>query len=224
VGLPDVEELTREPVLKDRVRLRLEALIVSGTMSAGSRLVETELAQLLGVSRGPIREALLELSRDGFVDIRTRQGSFVHVPTTREIHEFFDVRYLLELEATRLATAQVSPGEAQELLASVEAGAAAVGSGEDPFAETVPGSLHDRIIDIAGNNLLAELLRTLHRRVRWYVANLGPDLSTESWEEHATIATAIASRDVDAAVSAMASHLERARATYLAALQQTNAV
>ena len=65
--------------------------------------MESDLAQTLGVSRGPIREALQLLQRDGLIDLRPRQGAFVHLPTLKEIEDFFDIRRALETESARLA-------------------------------------------------------------------------------------------------------------------------
>jgi DNA-binding GntR family transcriptional regulator len=218
VDLLDV--IPPQVALRDRVCDRLEELIVSGALPPGMRLVETDLAQRLSVSRGPVREALQQLARDRFVDIHPRQGSFVHVPTSQEINDFFDVRRALELEATKLATERITDAAAQKLRSWVRSGKTAIKSGRDPFMDTLPVGLHEEILVIASNELLAELLRTLHRRVKWYLARLGPDLGHQSWREHAKIADALASRDAQGATAAMVEHLDRARATYLACLEE----
>jgi DNA-binding FadR family transcriptional regulator len=79
-GPSDVlRRLDDTPPLRERILEQLELLIISGSLVPGARLVEGDLADTLGVSRGPIREALQMLWRDGFVDLRPRQGAFVHV-------------------------------------------------------------------------------------------------------------------------------------------------
>ncbi len=72
-----IQPLDETPPLRHRIHEQLERLITTGSLAPGTRLVESELAQTLGVSRGPIREALQLLQRDGFIDLRPRQGAFV---------------------------------------------------------------------------------------------------------------------------------------------------
>jgi DNA-binding GntR family transcriptional regulator len=74
----------------------LEELIIFGALKPGQHLVETSLAKQLHVSRAPVREALQLLHRDGWIDLRPRQGAFVHQPTLQEVDETFHVRTLLD--------------------------------------------------------------------------------------------------------------------------------
>ena len=79
--------LERPAPLREIVRERLLAMIVSRDLQPGHHLVENELAAALGVSRQPVREALLQLQAEGWVDQRPGQGTFVHNPTDKEADE-----------------------------------------------------------------------------------------------------------------------------------------
>src|SRR5918992_1540746 len=96
--------LKRSVLLRDRVYEALEELIIYGALAPGQHLVEAEIAKQLGVSRILVREGLQLLARDGWIDLRPRQGAFVHQPEMREVDDVFTVRTLLEVESTRLAT------------------------------------------------------------------------------------------------------------------------
>src|SRR3954470_17355167 len=127
-----LERLDPVPPLHHRVHEQLEALIVSRAIAQGARIVESELAEQMGVSRGPVREALQLLARDGFVDLRPRQGSFVHVPTQKEVADFFDVRRALETASVRLAAERITEEQARELRAVVDRGTEMLEHGDDP--------------------------------------------------------------------------------------------
>ncbi|MPZ89730.1 MAG: GntR family transcriptional regulator, partial [Nitriliruptorales bacterium] len=93
--------------LREQVYSTLEELILDGRLQPGQRLVETELASQLGVSRGPVREALQLLARDGWLDVHPRQGTYVRELLWQELENYFWVRSLLEVEAARLAARRV---------------------------------------------------------------------------------------------------------------------
>src|ERR1700716_971058 len=90
-------------------------LIVHGTLQQGQHLVENELAEYLGVSRQPVREALQRLQTDGWVDLRPAQGAFVHSPTEEEADQLLGVRSVLETYSARLAAAHATPEDVNRL-------------------------------------------------------------------------------------------------------------
>ena len=102
-GLPEgtMPKLERPGPLRERVYEALLQLITTRALRPGQHLVESELAQHLGVSRQPVREALQRLNTDGWVDLRPAQGAFVHEPTEDEADQLLTVRTLLEAEAAR---------------------------------------------------------------------------------------------------------------------------
>src|SRR2546429_5740878 len=95
--------IDRPVPLRERVYQAMQDLIISRRLAPGQHLVESELAEILGVSRQPVREALQWLANEGWVDLRPGYGAFVHAPTHEEADQLLAVRSLLEAEAARLA-------------------------------------------------------------------------------------------------------------------------
>lgn len=207
-----IEPLAPVPALSHRVHLTLEKLIITRQLQPGTRLVEGDLAQTLGVSRGPIREALQRLAQDGFVELRARQGAFVHVPMLPEVDSFYDVRRVLEAESARLAALRITDEGTNRLRECVRLGVRALDNNEDP-ATTVE-DLHKIISSIAGNNLLRQFLDLISKRSDWYMSPFEPTWRRRAWAEHGVIVEAIAKGDAEAAAAAMAAHIDGARAQY----------
>jgi DNA-binding GntR family transcriptional regulator len=206
-GTP-LQRLYQAPPLRQLVYDQIEGLIASGALAPGVRLIEGDLAQTLGVSRGPVREALQLLWRAGFVDLRPHQGAFVHVPTDKEIDDFFDVRRALESESARLATQRLTPEAAERLTNAVLEARGMLDRGDDPMTLTGNGWLHGQITEIAANPLLAQMLASLRRLATWYNSPFDPAHRRRAWQEHEAIVEAIVSGDVDAAIAATIAHIE----------------
>jgi DNA-binding GntR family transcriptional regulator len=209
-----LQRLDQVPPLRHQVHQQLEALIASGTLAPGVRLVEGDLAQTLGVSRGPIREALQLLARDGYIDLRPRQGAFVHVPTMKEIQDFFDIRRALETESARLAALRVTPEIGERLKGVLKDATVRLDRGEDPSAVNQRVPLHEEITRAADNPLLAQMLADLKKRSSWYLKPFEPQQRRRSWDEHGIIVAAILRGDSDKAREAMAHHIEGARDSF----------
>jgi DNA-binding GntR family transcriptional regulator len=211
---PPVDALRRldeTPPLRERIHEQLELLIISGSLAHGSRLVEGDLADTLGVSRGPIREALQLLWKDGFVDLRPRQGAFVHLPTQKEIDDFYDIRRALEREATRLAAMRVTPAAAQRLRKVLDLAQGMLDKGDDPSAIHKKVRIHREISKIADNAVLDKMLSELEKRANWYRAPFEPTVRRRAWEEHEAIVAAIIAGDAETAMSVISAHIDHAR-------------
>lgn len=94
----------KKQTLKEKATIQLRTAIIQGKLKSGTRLVEHELSELLGISRLPIREAIGSLAQAGLVTVIPYKGAFVSSFSIREIKEFFVVRELLEIHAVRLLT------------------------------------------------------------------------------------------------------------------------
>jgi DNA-binding GntR family transcriptional regulator len=205
------QRLEETPPLRERVHDQLESLITSGAFLPGTRLVEGELAANLGVSRGPIREALQLLWRDGLVDLRPRQGAFVHAPDQKEVDDFFDIRRALESESARLAAMKITAEGGAEIRSSLELARQQLEHGDDPSAVGHQVKFHDVITAIADNPVLAQMLGTLGKRTVWYRSPYEPALRRKAWDEHEAIGAAIIGGDSATAMSLMAEHIGHAR-------------
>lgn len=180
--------------LRDRVVVTLRESIVSGRIPPGTRLSEPSLARELQVSRGPIREAIRELAAEGLVRIESRIGTFVTRPEAREIAEAFAIKSVLEGLAARLACAEgTEPSRRARLAAHLDTLDHA-GLVSDSRAYLVATRrFHEAIFELAGNDRLAAIHRTLNDQLQRLCGPLvTPDLALRYAQEHRAIAAAIA--------------------------------
>lgn len=217
------DEVLHQSPLRARVREALERRIVDGTYKPGQHIIETEVAKRLGVSRGPIREAIHELHLQGWVDLRPRQGAFVHEPSIEEIEQFFHVRALLESEATALAVGRASPEVVDEMQRVISDARAAIASGDDAGLISSNNIFHDLVHGLARNDVLNELLQALNKRVRWYSSPVAVERSGEAWNEHEALMEAIVEGAHARAVAIIRAHSEKTRETCVRLHIRTNA-
>ncbi|MFI2436087.1 GntR family transcriptional regulator [Streptomyces sp. NPDC018693] len=215
-GLPQgsVPRLERPGPLRDRVYEALLELITTRALQPGQHLVESELAHHLGVSRQPVREALQRLNTEGWVDLRPAQGAFVHEPTEEEADQLLTVRALLEAEAARLAAVNADEESIGDLDRIVEQGLSAVLDDDVEAAVALNARFHAKIMELAGNAVLAELAAQVDRRVRWYYTPVARQRGQQSWIEHQQLITAILNRDEQEATRLMREHTEHTRRSY----------
>ncbi|MER7561798.1 GntR family transcriptional regulator [Streptomyces sp. NPDC097941] len=215
-GLPygTVPRLERPGPLRDRVYGALLELITTRALQPGQHLVESELAGHLGVSRQPVREALQRLNTEGWVDLRPAQGAFVHEPTDEEADQLLTVRTLLEAEAARLAAVNAGSAGIVALEALCTEGEKAVDNDDVDAAVALNARLHAKVMELAGNAVLAELAGQVDRRVRWYYTPVARRRGRQSWIEHRELIAAIADRDERRATDLMREHTEHTRKMY----------
>lgn len=215
-GLPQgaVPKLERPGPLRDRVYEALLELITTRALRPGQHLVESELAGHLGVSRQPVREALQRLNTEGWVDLRPAQGAFVHEPTEEEADQLLTVRTLLEAEAARLAAAHTDEAGVEALEEILAQGMRAVESDDVDAAVALNARFHAKIMELAGNAVLAELAAQVDRRVRWYYTPVARTRGHQSWVEHRDLIAAVADHDEQRATRLMREHTEHTRRSY----------
>jgi DNA-binding GntR family transcriptional regulator len=224
--------LTPGGPLRQQVYDTLEELIAQGKLPPGHRLVETELAQELGVSRGPIREALQMLARDGRVELRPRHGAYVHEPAIDDLDDYFQARTLLEVESARLAASRTYAGETsaehlaslREVVERCSKQAQHMAANPDGIADEArvfhqEGSqrFHRIIGELTGNPVLVDLLEHLARRTNWYFTPGVLLRSPDAWRQHEQLLLAIEKGDGDRAAEVMRSHMAWTRDSYLRA-------
>src|ERR1700754_2284368 len=158
--------IDRPVPLREHVYQAMQELIISRRLAPGQHLVESELAQMLGVSRQPVREALQWLNNEGWVDLRPGSGAFVHAPTPDEADQLLAVRTLLESEAARLpATAAGSAGVAK-LPDLNRQGEDALANDDFDTAVALNAVVHRLATELSGNKVLLDFATQVDRRVR----------------------------------------------------------
>ena len=149
----------------DRLRDQLEQDIVTGALRPGERLDEQSLAARFGVSRTPIREALMQLATAGLVDLQPRRGAFVASLSLKDVIERFEVMAALEGTCGALAARRITEPERLALLEAHQACAQQAPGDADTYYY-VNERFHHVIYDACHNIYLAEQARQLHDRLK----------------------------------------------------------
>lgn len=200
----------------DKAYLGIRELILDGALAPGVQLKEEELAERIGVSRTPIRDALRRLESEFFVTRSDSQRSFVADQSLEDTDEIFALRAMLEGHAAARAAERGGAALADRLRAIVEA------VGEQPTTEEFlehNADFHAEIVEGAGSDRLAAMLSRLvsqpivHRTARQY----GAEQFARSLAEHRELVDAIQKGDADWARSVMTSHIRRAFHVFAAA-------
>jgi DNA-binding GntR family transcriptional regulator len=200
-----VENLT----LWQRVYDHLRAAILSGRLEPGAELAEVPLSEELGVSRGPIREAIGRLASEGLVTVRPRRGAVVSPLSKEEFLELYQVREALERMAVKLAVRRLQPEDFAALQGLIDDMATHAERGHvDEFFEA-NAAFHARLVDASGNAKLGELYRQLLDQIGRYRTRslrLRGNLQ-RSIAEHAAILRAAKRGDAERAAHLMSEHI-----------------
>jgi DNA-binding GntR family transcriptional regulator len=193
----------------EALREAIEDRIVTGAFAPGMHLDETELAQSFGVSRTPLREALIQLASTGLVSIRPRRGAVVTDVTPQRLLEMFEVMAELEAMCGRLAARRMSEAEHQVLVQAHRACEAACAASDPDGYYHKNEHFHHVIYAGAHSDFLFEQATALHRRLRPYrrlqlrVRNrLGASLN-----EHAQVVEALLQGDACLAAERLRAHI-----------------
>lgn len=210
-GPPLVE---RPAPLREAVYDALVEMIITAELQPGQHLVENDLAAQLGVSRQPVREALQRMQTEGWVDLRPALGAFVHEPTEDEADQLLAARTLLEAESARLAAEYATPEQIEHLWELHGSGEAALAADDQERLVTANALLHSHIVTMSRNKVLADLIGSVDRRVRWYYLPIARSRGKAAWDEHAELIEAIADGNGDRSGDLMRRHTERTREMY----------
>lgn len=191
------------------LRETIEERIATGQYLPGMRLDESELADEFGVSRTPIREALIQLDSEGLVEMRPRRGAIVVEISPQRLCEMFEVMAELEAMCGRLAARRIGGDEETELLAAHKASQEALNSGDPNDYFYVNERFHQAIYAASQNRFLIEQALQLQRRLRPYrrLQLHVRDRVRTSFQEHSEITEAILSGDSEGAANALRHHV-----------------
>ena len=209
----DAIALVQSSSLPTLVQQELERLILAGGLSAGSKLNEAAIAQRLGVSRGPVREAFRALEESGLVRLEKNRGVFVRRIPVEEADEIYELRAVLDEFVGRRLAQTATPAHLRELGARVDRmeKAAAKGDVDGYLAANV--EFHDRMVELAGNAKLLDMYRRLVNELHLYrhaTLAQGGALPV-STREHRDIVARIAEGQPAAAGRALFDHVMASR-------------
>lgn len=196
--------------LREVVFLRLRRAILQGEMEPGERLMEIRLAQQLGVSRTPVRDAIHKLVEDGLVSIVPRCGAIVAGITDKDMRDVLEVRITLEKLAVALCTERITVDGVERLKEANESFRKTVISGELIKIAEADVAFHDIIYSITDNKRLLQIINDLREQIyRYRLEYLKNDKDRmELVKEHNNIIRYISEGDTDKAKAAIREHIE----------------
>lgn len=204
---------TERTFLGDHIVIALRLMIASGELKAGERIVERDVAERLGTSRGPVRDAIRTLEHEGLVDLRPFAGACVAQLDRDEIDEIIALRRQVEYFAIAGATLRGEPEQIETLRELAREMATAYAAGDAARLLELDLAFHIGICEASHHSTLAVTMRTLYPRlaILFYPQmfrskdETSPDLFAGT---HLELVDAIESGDVERAIDAMDTHLD----------------
>lgn len=198
--------------LREVVFDTLREAIISGLLRPGERLMEIQLAEELGVSRTPIREAIRKLELEGFVVMVPRKGAYVAGISLKDIADVFEVRASLESLAAGLAAERITDEELEELERILVRKGEIIEHGDVTDYVNADTEFHDKLYRASRNQRLLQILSNLQDEIHRFrsVSLAYPGRMKEALEEHRKIVEAVADRNIARAQALAWEHIEKA--------------
>lgn len=207
-----MEKVTTVPSYAVQVGQMLKKSILNGVYGPGSRLNEAELAESMGVSRSPIREAIQRLAKEGLVELVPRKGSFVTSLKLDEVKELFELREVLEIKAAELAAQRISNQELSQLSKLLVDTSDLI---KRKKYRQYPWNLdfHKQIASCAKNRYLLEKIydTNVHLLLVRHKSGLETGRAEKALQEHKRIFEAIRNKDAGSAGQFMKEHIRFSR-------------
>lgn len=199
--------------LRDVVFNNLRHAILVGELKPGERLMEIHLANKLGVSRTPIREAIRMLELEGLVIMTPRRGAEVAQITEKSMNDVLEVRQALDVLCVELACRRITAEELEDLKDACEAFAASVETGDLRQIAEADVALHDIIIKATGNPRLIQLVNNLSLQMYRYRFEYIKDSTQHETliREHRVIYESLVAGNAETAAQAAKTHIDNQR-------------
>jgi DNA-binding GntR family transcriptional regulator len=200
------QHVSLSEVIQDSLRNR----ILSGELKTGDRLVEGKLAEELGASRIPVREALRSLASEGLVTVEPRRGASVAFISDEMMRDLVEVRATLEGLNAKLAAQRRNDKAVAQLQEVLSQGMEAVHSDRADQLIELNSRFHELLATVAGNIVLTDMVRSLRTRTVMLFAANGKQRARQNWEEHAQILQAVIAGNAELAALLAAQHVHNA--------------
>ncbi len=212
--------------LRDVVFETLRDAIIKQVLKPGERLMEIQLADEMGVSRTPVREAIRKLELEGLVVMVPRKGAYVAGVSMKDIHEVYEVRAALEMLAVTLAAERITDEELDALERQVLKESEAEKNGDENALDNIiyiDSTFHDIIYQAAHNQRLVQFVNILQEQLqRFRAASLSrPGRSKTALLEHKQIVEALAERNGDLAAKLAKEHIENAENAMISGMEES---
>ena len=207
--------------LREVVCETLRDAVRRGVLKPGERLMEIQLAEELGVSRTPVREAIRKLEMEGYVIMMPRRGTYIADLSIRDINEVFEIRTSLESLASALAADRITEDELEKLQRLLVQIGTHIKSGDMESIVRTDTEFHDLLYQASRNTRLVGIISNLREQLtRFRTTSMSfPGRLKATLEEHRKIVEAIAQGDEKAARKAAEHHMEKSEQTLLASMK-----
>lgn len=211
--------------LRDVVFNTLREAILRGDLEPGERLMEIALANRLGVSRTPIREAIRKLELEGLVVMIPRRGAQVASITKKDLQDVLEVRSSLEVLATELACERITPEQLDSLKSALSRFESVLGNSDVSVIARADVDFHDVIFESTNNARLVQILNNLREQMYRYRLEYLKDFSSHGQllEEHKRLVEAIAAHDRQKAVEIIKAHIYNQEIAVIKTISPTDA-
>lgn len=208
--------------LRDLVFNTLRQAIITGELAPGERLMEISLANQLGVSRTPVREAIRKLELEGLVIMIPRKGAQVARITEKSLRDVIEIRIVLEEFAAELASQRITAEGKAELIESHNAFVKTVDDGDMLKIAEADQHFHDVIFRIADNDRLGSIIEGIREQFYRYRLEYVKDVEARSVlvEEHAKMTEAILRGDGNLARQIMGTHIKNQQECIVKTIQK----
>lgn len=209
-----IEDIPKRPSrLVDVVHRHLQAAILSGEPAPGEQLSVPELARQLGVGRGSVREAVLQLVAEGLAEERPHRGVVVATIGPDEVRQIHEIREALEGQAARLCAADPLPELVEQLEAALTEQHQAIEAADSATYAETDSHFHGLLAASCGNPMLGSFIERLHAQMQLALDRVAetPEHRARGQAELREVLDAIRAGDPDAAEAAMRAHIRRTR-------------
>jgi DNA-binding GntR family transcriptional regulator len=210
-------KLTKNPNLTEQAYQSVKRQLLNGSFPEGSKLTEEYLSSALGISKSPVREALMRLESEGLINIEARRGAYVRRFSAKEVHDLYDVRALLEVHAVSIA--RITPELLEQMAASIERTRNNLEAGDKLLHIEEDIHFHGMIAGSTGNEEFGKILDNIQqksllcRMATFYLS------ATTAPSSHQRIFAAMRDGDRERAQREMHEHILYVRDTLLQSLE-----
>ncbi len=211
----------KKPSRAESLYLTVKDMAILFEFKPGERINEVELAQRLGASRTPLREALNRLVAEGFLVLKQDRGFFCRDLKPREMYELYQFRAVLEVAAIRLACEQATEQEVADLANFLDETGPQEGGRSSEEMVALDEQFHEKIMALSRNMEMSRTLKNINARIK-YFRWVDMDSKREgTQQEHRAIVQALVARDADLAARLMQAHIARRLEQITAAIKES---
>lgn len=221
MNVEDLRIVANPTLVREHAVEKMRAAIATGFYKPGTRLVERELCDALGVSRTSVREAMRQLQSEGLIETGARRSISVSVLSAEDAFDIYTLREMTETIAIRRLVEHGDPKVLKRLQSAYKAIVKYAGKGDLPALSEMAGTFYEEILEGAGSKVVQDTGRQLLKRVSYLrLVSMGQPKRVESGlEEWEAVVDAVGAGDADRAAETLGRHIRNSRDAIVASLR-----